>query len=122
MSARLADSFETALALSDGIAVIEFADGQNERIIFSGEVRLPGVRLHHRGDRAAALLVQQPVRRLPGLRRPRHRAVLRGLTSWCRTRLLSLNRGAIAPWARTSATSPYYQQTLESLPAPIASP
>ena len=28
---------------------------------------------------------------------------------------LSLARGAIAPWARTSATSPYYQQTLESL-------
>src|SRR5262249_5571487 len=28
---------------------------------------------------------------------------------------LSLNRGAIAPWARTSATSPYYQQTLEAL-------
>ena len=28
---------------------------------------------------------------------------------------LSLNRGAIAPWARTSATSPYYQQTLDSL-------
>ena len=26
---------------------------------------------------------------------------------------LSLARGAIAPWARTSATSPYYQQTLE---------
>ena len=26
MSARLADSFETALQLSDGIAVVEFAD------------------------------------------------------------------------------------------------
>ena len=28
---------------------------------------------------------------------------------------LSLARGAIAPWARTSATSPYYQQTLEAI-------
>ena len=28
---------------------------------------------------------------------------------------LSLARGAIAPWARTSASSPYYQQTLELL-------
>ena len=28
---------------------------------------------------------------------------------------LSLARGAIAPWTRTSATSPYYQQTLEAL-------
>ena len=42
-----------------------------------GEVRLPGLRLHHRGDRAAALLLQQPLWRLPCLRRARHRAVLR---------------------------------------------
>jgi hypothetical protein len=37
-----------------------------------GEIRLPGLRLHHSRDRAAAVLLQQPVRRLPGLRRPRH--------------------------------------------------
>ena len=36
-----------------------------------GEIRLPGVRLHHSGDRAAAVLLQQSVRRLPGLRRAR---------------------------------------------------
>ena len=45
-----------------------------------GEIRLPGLRLHHRRDRAAPVLVQQPVRRLPGLRRARHRAAYR-----CRT-------------------------------------
>jgi excinuclease ABC subunit A len=28
---------------------------------------------------------------------------------------LSLSRGAVAPWSRTSATSPYYAQTLESV-------
>ena len=38
---------------------------------------LPGVRLHHRGDRAAAVLVQRARRRLPHLRRARHRAALR---------------------------------------------
>ncbi len=42
-----------------------------------GEVRLPGVGLHHRGDRAAAVLLQQSLRRLPRMRRARHRAVLR---------------------------------------------
>src|SRR5262249_34880564 len=41
MSARLADSFETALALSDGIAVVELADGQNERLIFSAKFACP---------------------------------------------------------------------------------
>ncbi len=42
-----------------------------------GEIRLPGVGLHHPGDRAAAVLVQQPVRRLPEMRRPRRRAAYR---------------------------------------------
>ena len=35
------------------------------------QIRLPGLGFHDRGDRAAAVLVQQPVRRLPRLRRPR---------------------------------------------------
>jgi excinuclease ABC subunit A len=41
MSARLADSFETALALAEGIAVVEFADQGNERIIFSAKFACP---------------------------------------------------------------------------------
>ena len=42
-----------------------------------GEIRLPGFRIYHSGDRAATVLVQQPVRRLPGLRRARHQALFR---------------------------------------------
>ena len=41
------------------------------------EVRLPGLGLHHSRDRAAAVLVQRAVRRLPGLRRAGGRTVLR---------------------------------------------
>src|SRR5688572_19370426 len=42
MSARLADSFETALQLSDdGIAIAEFADREGERIIFSAKFACP---------------------------------------------------------------------------------
>ena len=41
---------------------------------FLGEIRLPGLGLHHPRDRAAAVLLQQPVRRLPGLRRARQPA------------------------------------------------
>ena len=44
------------------------------------QVRLPGLRLHHRRDRAPAVLLQQPVRRLPVLRRPRRAGGIR-----CRT-------------------------------------
>ena len=75
MAARLAESFETALELADGLAVAEFADmaeGESEprRILFSSKFACPVSRLHHRRDRAEAVLVQQSVRRLPGLRRP----------------------------------------------------
>ena len=41
------------------------------------EVRLPRQRLHHRRDRAAALLLQRPAGRLPRLRRPRREAGVR---------------------------------------------
>ncbi len=42
-----------------------------------GKIRLPGLRLHHPGGRAAPVLVQQPVRRLPEMRRARRRAAHR---------------------------------------------
>ena len=121
IAARLADSFETALELADGIAIVEFADAPSPRSLpaltrqaqreqaerraspFSASgragpdeerkaesraartgahhllaaLRLPCLRLHHRRDRAAAVLVQQPVRRVPEMRWPRHRAEIR---------------------------------------------
>ena len=118
MSARLADSFETALSLSDGIAVVELADppsrGENERIIFSAKFACP----------VSGFTIEEIEPRLFSFNNPY------GACPACDglgTELffepdlvvpdenLSLNRGAIAPWARTSATSPYYQQTLEWL-------
>ncbi len=78
LGARLADSLEQALELADGIAVFEYADEKEEngdarRDHLLRQIRLPRLRLHHPRDRAAAVLVQQPVRRLPGLRRARPR-------------------------------------------------
>ena len=87
---RLADSLEQCLKLADGLAVVELADTkatgadrqsrpQCERRTadFFREIRLPGLRLHHFGDRATAVLVQQSIRGLPGMRRPRGRAAYR---------------------------------------------
>ena len=73
------ESFETALELADGIAIAEFAerDGRERRAEADRllvEIRLPRLRLHDPGDRAAAVLLQQSVRRLPALRRARRRA------------------------------------------------
>jgi len=119
LSARLADSFETALQLSDGIAIAEFADppsraDSEERIIFSAKFACP----------VSGFTIEEIEPRLFSFNNPY------GACPECDglgTELffepelvvpdenLSLNRGAIAPWARTSASSPYYQQTLESL-------
>jgi excinuclease ABC subunit A len=61
------------------IAVLETAPvrGRARADHLQREVRLPGVGLHHPRDRAAALFLQRALRRLPGLRRARVRAVLR---------------------------------------------
>jgi len=118
IAARLADSLETALGLSDGIAFAEFADnsakGEPERIIFSAKFACP----------VSGFTIEEIEPRLFSFNNPY------GACPECDglgTELffepelvvpneeLSLNRGAIAPWTRTSATSPYYQQTLESL-------
>jgi excinuclease ABC subunit A len=119
MSARLADSFETALQLADGIVIAEFANppsrgDENERIIFSAKFACP----------VSGFTIEEIEPRLFSFNNPY------GACPACDglgTELffepdlvvpdenLSLARGAIAPWARTSATSPYYQQTLEAL-------
>jgi excinuclease ABC subunit A len=119
MSARLADSFETALQLADGIVMAEFADppsrgDENARIIFSAKFACP----------VSGFTIEEIEPRLFSFNNPY------GACPACDglgTELffepdlvvpdenLSLARGAIAPWARTSATSPYYQQTLEAL-------
>ncbi len=90
---RLADSLEQCLKLADGMAVVELADtkasgskankGRNEnaeRIIFSEKFACPVSGFTHAGDRAAAVLVQQSVWRLSGLRRAGRRAAHRRRT------------------------------------------
>ncbi|MFN3853481.1 MAG: excinuclease ABC subunit UvrA [Phreatobacter sp.] len=117
MATRLADSFETALKLADGIAVIEFADqkdqsGEPIRVIFSEKFACPvsGFTISEIEPRLFSfnnpfgacpacdgLGVEQTVD--PDLVIP--------------DKELSLRKGAIAPWARS--TSPFYTQTLDAL-------
>ena len=66
LGTRLADSLETGLGLTDGLGRRR-GRGERRAVDLLGQVRLPGLGLHHRGDRAPALLLQQPVRRLPEL-------------------------------------------------------
>ena len=74
---RLAESFETALRLADGVARIAYMDDRRGRNHVLRPLRLQYLRLQPDRARAAPVFVQQPDRRLPELRRPRREAVLR---------------------------------------------
>ena len=108
---RLADSFETALGLSDGIAYTEGADG-GDRTVFSSRFACP----------VSGFTIEEIEPRLFSFNSP-HGACPKcdglGTESFFDPALvvpderLALAGGAIAPW--TGASSPYYDQTLASL-------
>ncbi|MGZ9117005.1 MAG: excinuclease ABC subunit UvrA, partial [Methylocystis sp.] len=130
IASRLADSFEQALKLADGLAIAEYVDkplgkadteGANkskndthERIVFSERFACP----------VSGFTIEEIEPRLFSFNAPS------GACPQCDglgTELqfeaelvvpdssLSLQEGAVYPWAKTGATSPYYEQTLESL-------
>jgi excinuclease ABC subunit A len=132
MATRLADSFETALKLADGLAIAEFADKPlpasqtseesanksknetHERVIFSERFACP----------VSGFTIEEIEPRLFSFNNPFGACpTCDGLGTELKFEPdmivpdanLSLREGAIAPWAKTGATSPYYAQTLESL-------
>ena len=113
MASRLAESFETALELADGLAIAEFADDSGApRITFSAKFACP----------VSGFTIAEIEPRLFSFNNP-HGACPKcaGLGSELRVDpalvvpnpALTLRKGAVAPWARS--TSPYYQQTLDAL-------
>ncbi len=117
MATRLADSFETALKLADGIAVIEFADSKTEggeplRLLFSEKFACP----------VSGFTIPEVEPRLFSFNNPFGACPAcdgLGVEQTIDPDLvipdkdLSLRKGAIAPWARS--TSPFYTQTLDAL-------
>jgi excinuclease ABC subunit A len=117
MAARLAESFETALELADGIAIMEYADEKDEkgaerRLTFSAKFACP----------VSGFTIPEVEPRLFSFNNPFGACpACDGIGHEMRVDpaliipdgSLTLKRGAIAPWAKS--TSPYYGQTLESL-------
>jgi excinuclease ABC subunit A len=117
LAARLADSFETALKLADGIAIAEFASetddkGAPRRIIFSEKFACP----------VSGFTISEIEPRLFSFNNPSGACptcVGLGTEQKIDPELvvpdesLSLKQNAIAPWART--TSPFTGQTLDAL-------
>ncbi len=108
---RLADSFETALALADGVVYAENADNA-ERTVFSSRFACP----------VSGFTIEEIEPRLFSFNSPQGACPAcdgLGVETFFDPALVvpderkSLADGAIAPW--TGAQSPYYDQTLASL-------
>lgn len=129
---RLADSFETALKLADGLAIAEYTDKPlpasatsaesanksknetHERIMFSERFACP----------VSGFTIEEIEPRLFSFNNPFGACPkCDGLGTELKfesdlvvpDESLSLRDGAILPWAKTGNTSPYYTQTLEAL-------
>ncbi|MFK7792565.1 MAG: excinuclease ABC subunit UvrA [Devosiaceae bacterium] len=119
LATRLADSFETALKLADGLAVAEYADLKEgeplpERIVFSQRFACP----------ESGFTIPEIEPRLFSFNSPQGACPTcdgLGTTLEFEEALivpdpsLSLRQGAVAPWAKTGNTSPYYTQTLDAI-------
>ncbi|WP_354037926.1 excinuclease ABC subunit UvrA [Devosia sp. UYZn731] len=117
ISGRLAESFETALKLADGIALIEFADekaedGTQRQVTFSEKFACP----------VSGFTIAEIEPRLFSFNNPFGACpVCDGLGTEQKIdpnqivpdASLSLRDGAILPWSKTSA--PYYLQTLDAV-------
>jgi excinuclease ABC subunit A len=117
ISGRLAESFETALKLAEGIALVELADEKNEdgtprQITFSEKFACP----------VSGFTIAEIEPRLFSFNNPFGACpVCDGLGTEQKIdpdqivpdATLSLRDGAILPWSKTSA--PYYLQTLQSV-------
>ncbi len=117
ISSRLAESFETALELADGIAVIEFADetdakGEPRRLIFSQKFACPvsGFTIPEIEPRLFSF--NNPFGACPACDGLGHEMAIDPMLV-VPDETLTLKAGAVAPWARS--TSPYYGQTLAAL-------
>ena len=132
LGTRLADSFETALKLADGLAVAEFADKPlpksqtsedsanksknetHERLLFSERFACP----------VSGFTIDEIEPRLFSFNNPFGACPkCDGLGTELRfepdlvvpDETLSLRAGALVPWAKTGNTSPYYLQTMEAM-------
>ncbi len=117
IAGRLAESFETALKLAEGIAVVQPADG-GEPITFSEKFACP----------VSGFTLPEIEPRLFSFNAPQ------GACPACNglgeklffapelvvpNEQLSVKQGAVAPWAKSSPPSPYYMQVLSSVVAAL---
>jgi len=100
---RLAESFETALRLSNGLARLTFLDEPTrEELVFSSKHACPVCGYSVPTLEPKTVLVQQSGRSLPGLRWPGNQGILRSNRVVVNPDL-SLASGAVRGWDRRNA-------------------
>ena len=114
IESRLAESFETALKLAEGLAITETADDAKERITFSEKFACP----------VSGFTIAEIEPRLFSFNAPQ------GACPACDglgeklifdedlivpNHALTIDKGAVMPWAKSQPPSPYYQQVLASV-------
>jgi excinuclease ABC subunit A len=117
IAARLAESFETALGLAEGIAVVEFVDEKEEdgsprRLTFSEKFACPVSGFTIAEIEPRLFSFNNPFGACPTCGGIGHQPTI-DPELVVPDASLTLKRGAIAPWAKS--TSPYYGQTLDAL-------
>ena len=131
MASRLADSFETALELASGLAVVEFADAGQSAPLAGDPPTAANVSTHY-GDHilfsskfacpVSGFTIPEIEPRLFSFNNPFGACPKCGGIGHEQKidpdlvvpdPKITLRKGAIAPWAKSS--SPYYMQTLEAL-------
>ena len=111
LQTRLADSLEISLDLADGLAIVEPADG-GEATTFSARFACPESGFTIAEIEPRLFSFNNPFGACPSCDGLGNQLFFDPALS-VPDENLSLRKGAIAPWSRT--TSPYYTQTLDSL-------
>ncbi len=113
IESRLAESFETALKLADGLAIAEPADG-GDRITFSEKFACP----------VSGFTIAEIEPRLFSFNAPQGACpacdglgekLLFDADLMVPNHALSIEKGAVMPWAKSNPPSPYYMQVLGSI-------
>ena len=114
LESRLAESFETALKLANGLAIIEQADAPHERTLFSEKFACPVSGFTIAEIEPRLFSFNAPQGACPACDGLGEKAIF-DPDLIVPNHALTLEKGAVMPWAKSQPPSPYYQQVLASV-------
>jgi excinuclease ABC subunit A len=114
LESRLAESFETALKLANGLAITELADSPQERTLFSEKFACPVSGFTIAEIEPRLFSFNAPQGACPACDGLGEKAIF-DPDLIVPNHALTFDKGAVMPWAKSQPPSPYYQQVLASV-------